>query len=299
MGGQMKTNCPIARPFCEVIMYKAIRSILPIGLFFAQILCLPGEVLAQIPVPELTGRVVDLTGTLTKKEIQILEKELADLEARKGSQIAILMISTTDGEVIEDFSMRVAEAWKIGRKGIDDGILITVAKDDRKARIEVGYGLEGVIPDATAKRIISEQMAPEFRNGNYFAGLQAAVSTMARLIDGEKLPPPSNEDEETLGEGFFFGSAISSFVMHWFLPTPLAVILAALATWILSIFFVGFSFVNLFILLLAAVIGVTWYRFSSGGGSSSSAGWSSSGGSSGGFSGGGGSFGGGGASGSW
>lgn len=268
------------------------------------IMSLPQLLMAQIPVPELTGRVVDLSGTLSTEEVQLLEKELAELETRTGSQIAILMVSTTDGEVIEDFSMRVAEAWKIGRKGIDDGILITVAKDDRKYRIEVGYGLEGVIPDATAKRIISERMAPEFRKGNFYAGLHAAVSIMTGLIEGEKLPPPSieasfDEDEESLDGGFFLGSAISSFVMHWFLPTPLAVILAALATWIVSIFFLGFSFSNLFFFSLASVIGVTWYRFRGGGVSTSIGGWSGSGGSSGGFSGGGGSFGGGGSSGSW
>lgn len=285
-------------------MHPLLRRIFRTAVLTMLIMSLPQLLMAQIPVPELTGRVVDLSGTLSTEEVQLLEKELAELETRKGSQIAILMVSTTDGEVIEDFSMRVAEAWKIGRKGTDDGILITVAKDDRKMRIEVGYGLEGVIADATAKRIISEQMAPEFRNGNFYAGLHAAVSTMTRLIDGEKLPPPSteasfDEDDGTLGGGFFFGSAISSFVMHWFLPTPLAVILAALATWIVSMFFVGFSFSNLFFLSLAAVIGVTWYRFRGGGGSSSSGGWSSSGGSSGGFSGGGGSFGGGGSSGSW
>ena len=115
---------------------------------------------AQQPVPRLTGRVVDLTSTLTGSERAALEQKLAALEQRKGSQVAVLMVSTTQPEALEQFSLRVAEAWKIGRAKTDDGIVIVVAKDDRNMRFEVGYGLEGAVPDALAKRIIAEQMTP-------------------------------------------------------------------------------------------------------------------------------------------
>lgn len=269
---------------------------------FAFLTLLPQQLLAQIPVPELTGRVVDLTGTLTPEQVLSLDRELASLEEQKGSQIAVLMVSTTEDEVIEDFSMRVAEAWKIGRKGVDDGILITIARDDRKVRIEVGYGLEGVITDATASRIIRERMAPAFRQGDFYGGIRAATTTIARLLEGEALPPPEPETESATGinNGFFIGSAIGSFVMHWFLPTPVAIIAATLIFWVISIFTAGFSIANLLFLLVASFVGVSWYRFGGGGGISSSGGWSGSGGfSGGGFSGGGGSFGGGGSSGSW
>jgi uncharacterized protein len=155
-------------------------------------------------VPPLSARVTDLTGTLDAGQRQQLESSLAALEKRKGTQIAILLVPTTQPEPIEQYALRVAEAWKLGRgkeraqrdtgdkraQAIDDGLLIVVAKNDRKVRIEVGYGLEGAVPDAIAKRIISESISPRFRQGDFFGGLQAAVADLSARIAGEDLPAP-------------------------------------------------------------------------------------------------------------
>ena len=143
-----------------------------------------------VAVPPLTGRVVDQTGTLCGGDIASLTQTLKDLETRKGSQIAVLIVPTTDGEAIEQFSLRVAEAWKIGRKKIDDGALLVIAKNDRRLRIEVGYGLEGALTDVTTKRIIDEDITPKFKAGDFAGGVSAGVNRMIRVIDGEKLPEP-------------------------------------------------------------------------------------------------------------
>src|SRR5947209_7972198 len=144
--------------------------------------------LADVAVPPLTGRVVDRTATLGSGDIAALDKTLRDFEARKGSQIAVLIGPTTQPETIEQYSIRVAEAWKIGRKKIDDGAILVVAKDDRKLRIEVGYGLEGALTDVTSKRIIDEEITPKFKSGDFAGGISAGVNRMIRVIDGEKLP---------------------------------------------------------------------------------------------------------------
>lgn len=141
----------------------------------------------QIPP---VARVTDLTGTLSVQQQAALGSELAALERDKGAQVAVLMVPTTQPLTIEEYGIRVAEAWKLGRKGVDDGVLFIVAKDDHRMRIEVGYGLEGAIPDATANRVIDEQIAPRFRQGDFYGGIQAGVAALARLIDGEALPPP-------------------------------------------------------------------------------------------------------------
>src|SRR6185503_18238572 len=156
----------------------------------ALLLCWAGAALALVAVPPLTGRVVDQTGTLSAGDIESLTQTLKDLETRKGSQIAVLIVPTTDGEAIEQFSLRVAEAWKIGRKKVDDGALLVIAKNDRRLRIEVGYGLEGALTDATSKRIIAETVTPLFRQGDFYGGINAGVDQMMRVIDGEPLPPP-------------------------------------------------------------------------------------------------------------
>ncbi len=143
-----------------------------------------------VAVPPLSGRVVDQTGTLSAGDIASLTQTLKDLETRKGSQIAVLIVPTTDGEAIEQFSLRVAEAWKIGRKKIDDGALLVIAKNDRRLRIEVGYGLEGALTDVTTKRIIDEDITPKFKTGDFAGGISAGVDRMIRVIDGEKLPEP-------------------------------------------------------------------------------------------------------------
>src|SRR5262249_16486767 len=149
---------------------NAIRA-----LCLALLLCWVGTAAADVPVPPLTGRVVDQTGTLSPGDIASLTATLKDLEQRKGSQIAVLIVPTTQPETIEQFSIRAAEAWKIGRKKIDDGALLVVAKNDRKLRIEVGYGLEGAIPDVTARRIIDEVIVPHFKGGDFAGGIFPAV----------------------------------------------------------------------------------------------------------------------------
>ncbi len=163
--------------------------------------CAASSSLAQLPVPELRARVTDLTGTLTPARTAVLEEKLAAFEQRKGAQVAVLMVATTQPESIEQFGIRVAEAWKLGRKGVDDGALLLVAKDDRELRIEVGYGLEGALPDATAKRIIDEIIVPHLRNGDFHGGIDAGLARMMAVIDGEPLPEP--ERSRSPGNGGF------------------------------------------------------------------------------------------------
>jgi uncharacterized protein len=146
---------------------------------------------AQVAVPPLKGRVTDVTGTLTKEQAASLEQMLQSFEARKGSQIAVLMVPTVKPEAIEQYALRVAEQWKIGRGKIDDGALLVVAKDDRALRIEVGYGLEGALNDATANRIVEDVIVPRFREGDFYGGINAGVDRMIRVIDGEPLPEPT------------------------------------------------------------------------------------------------------------
>jgi uncharacterized protein len=146
--------------------------------------------LAQVAVPPLSARVTDLTGTLTTNEVLALDQSLRSFEARKGSQIAVLVVPTTQPESIEQYGIRVAEQWKLGRKGVDDGAILIVARNDRTLRIEVGYGLEGVLSDAVSKRIISEVIVPRFRQGDFAGGITEGVNAMMRLVDGEPLPEP-------------------------------------------------------------------------------------------------------------
>jgi uncharacterized protein len=146
---------------------------------------------AQVPVPPLAGRVTDQTGTLTGEQKSVLEETLRSFEARKGSQVAVLIVPSTAPETIEQYALRVAEQWKPGRKNVDDGAILVVAKDDRTLRIEVGYGLEGALTDATCKRIISEIIVPRFRQGDFYGGITAGVDQILRVVDGEPLPIPS------------------------------------------------------------------------------------------------------------
>jgi len=145
---------------------------------------------AQVPVPPMGGRVTDRTATLTREQISALEQTLRSFEARKGSQVAVLIVPSTAPETIEQYALRVAEQWKPGRKNVDDGALLVVAKDDRTLRIEVGYGLEGALTDAASKRIISEIIVPRFRQGDFHGGITAGVDRILRVIDGEPLPKP-------------------------------------------------------------------------------------------------------------
>ena len=143
-----------------------------------------------VPVPRVERRVTDLTGTLTADEISAIERKLAAFEERKGSQIAVLFVPTTEPETIEQYGIRVVDAWKLGREDVDDGVLFLVAKDDRALRLEVGYGLEGALPDATANRIVEDIVVPRFRVGDFPGGVNAGIDAMITVIDGEPRPVP-------------------------------------------------------------------------------------------------------------
>ena len=273
---------------------------------------------ADVAVPELTGRVVDQTGTLSSSDVAALSQKLRDFENRKGSQIAVLIVPTTQPETIEQFSIRVAEAWKIGRKKIDDGAILVVAKNDRHLRIEVGYGLEGALTDVTSRRIIDEIITPKFRSGDFAGGISDGVERMVRVIDGEPLPVPSptvnfgSLDDlaplfivtlfVSLGVGGAFraalGRLLGSLATGGIIATLTWFILGSVG---LALALGGLGFVIGFVADLFSAItpGTGRSRGGSWSSGSSSGGWSSGSSSSGGFSGGGGSFGGGGASGSW
>ena len=268
---------------------------------------------AQVPVPPLTGRVTDQTATLTPEQHADLERTLEAFEARKGSQVVVLIVSSTAPETIEQYALRVAEKWKPGRKNVDDGALLVVAKNDRALRIEVGYGLEGALNDATSKRIISEIIVPRFRQGDYFGGIAAGVDRILRVIDGEPLPKP----EERLPRGsrgiwpFLPVMMVLAFVVGGVLHTALGKFPGAIVTggavgavaWLLvgaiSVALIAGLIAFLFTLLGGGMGGRGLSGGGLGGGGFGGGGFGGGGFGGGGFSGGGGGFGGGGASGRW
>ena len=178
------------------------------AVLLALFLCWTQAALADTEVPELKGRVVDLTNTLNASYIETLNQRIHSFEQRKGSQIAILIVPTTQPETIEQYSIRAAEAWKIGRKKIDDGALLVIAKNDHKLRIEVGYGLEGALTDITSRRIIDEVIAPRFKEGDFAGGISEGLTRMIGVIDGEPLPKP--KPEASHGENFDWMSGLSA-----------------------------------------------------------------------------------------
>ncbi|QWG24387.1 YgcG family protein [Bradyrhizobium sediminis] len=277
--------------------------------FLALLLCFSFAAAADVAVPALTGRVVDQTGTLSGGDIASLTQTLKDLEARKGSQVAVLIVPTTSPETIEQFAIRVAEAWKIGRKKIDDGALLVVAKDDRRLRIEVGYGLEGALNDVTAKRIIDEAITPKFRSGDFAGGISAGVDRIIRVIDGEKLPAPEQRQSSGLLsdiDPFNPFVIFALFIVGGILRSALGRLIGSVATsgvvGVLAWLLVGSLELSIIFAIIAFVLTMFGESIASSGGRGGTwSGGSSSGGSSssGGFSGGGGSFGGGGASGRW
>ena len=279
----------------------------------AALLLVPGLALAwaDTGIPTLRQHVTDTTGTLTPAQVAELEAPLVALEQRKGSQLTVLVVASTGDQPIEQYSLAVAEANKLGRKKVDDGLLLLIAKDDRKARIEVGYGLEGAVTDALSSRVIREFLAPRFREGDYFGGIRDADAMLVKLVDGEQLPAPMAAEPERSGPppimfAVFIGLFIGLFASGTGLkPVTLrrlsAGAIAAGLAWL--IFSVGLG------AIIAAVVAFLvsssgagrfgsgrggWGSFPGGGG-----GWGGGGGGGGGWSGGGGSFGGGGASGGW
>ncbi|MGH8139181.1 MAG: TPM domain-containing protein [Steroidobacteraceae bacterium] len=290
-------------------------------------LCLAAVVSARAqdlqPVPKLTARVTDLTGTLTAEQQSALEEKLAAFEARKGSQIALLVVPTTQPEEIEPYSIRVVDQWKLGRQKAEDGVLLLIAKNDREMRIEVGKGLEGALTDATSSRIISETLTPLFRQGDFYGGINAGLEQIIRVIDGEPLPPPDQAWQGRNERGIahlipflFVAVLFGSALLRSIFGRGLAAVIAGAATG--AVVYVAGQ-----VLFMAAMAAVIAFLFCLISGFSGTGGWSSSargggwgggfgglggggfggrggfGGGGGGFSGGGGGFNGGGASGRW
>lgn len=261
-----------------------------------------------VAVPTLSTRVTDLTQTLSQAEQAQLEQKLAAFEQQKGSQIAVLIVPTTQPEDIAQYSIRVVEAWKLGRKGVGDGVLVLIAKDDHKMRIEVGRGLEGAIPDLYAKRIISEDIAPKFKQGDFVGGLDSGVDKLIGLVNGEALPAPSkaalggSNSIQGLLPLLLFGGLVSGMMLRGMFGTFLGSAfnggLLGGIVWMLGLALGGAAILGFIAFFITMMLGSRGFGGMPMGGSSG--GWSGSG-SSGGSSwgGGGGDFGGGGASGGW
>ena len=280
-----------------------------------------GGALAQAlrPIPPLATRVTDLTGTLTVAQQAQIESRLADFESRKGAQIAVLIVPSTQPEEIEQYSIRVVDAWKLGREKPDDGALLLIAKDDRIMRIEVGRGLEGALTDLVSKRIISDTITPLFRQGDFAGGISAGVEQMIRVIDGEPLPEPDQQwsgGAERLANMLpfllgvvFVGSAVLRALFGRALGSvATGSVTGGIAWWLTSVLglSMGIGIVALIVSLLLGFGGGSRWSSRPGHGGWTSGGWGRGGfgtggfgGGGGGFGGGGGSFGGGGASGRW
>lgn len=304
-------------------MTALLRGLFAFGLWL--LIALGSHAQDLQPVPALTDRVIDQTGTLQPGQRQALVAQLAALEQEVGSQFVVLLVRSTQPEDIAAYAQRVGDQWKIGRRTVGDGLLIVVATQDRKVRIEVAKTLEGAIPDLMAKRVINEQITPAFRQGDYAGGLSAAVRVLGGLAKGEGLPAPSAS-----GSGDY-GAEDGPDPMVWILLT--VVMLPAFAKALVGVFgrklgplltsggagglawlmtasapVAGVAaVVGLVVAVVVGVLGFLSPRITRGRGHSlpMPGGWSGGGGwgggsSGGGFSsGGGGDFGGGGASGSW
>jgi len=268
---------------------------------------------ADQPIPELRSPVTDVAGALTAAQASALEAKLRAFEARKGAQIAVLIVRTTDPETVEQYARRVLDVWKLGRKGVDDGALLLVAVDDHKLRIETQYGLEGVLPDAIASRIIRETIVPQFKAGNFNDGIESGVDRMLSVIDGEPLPPPEPRWKHESWQDGLPVVLILSIVIGGILRTIFGRVLGSVGTgaatgvitWFMTAFLpvaIGAGVLGFLIVLITGAGPGRWMSggrggWGGGGWSSGGGGWSSGGG--GGWSGGGGGGGGGGASGGW
>ena len=276
-------------------------------LLWATVLTTEAVAEETVAIPALAARVTDLTATLSAEQKASLESRLATIDTAGGAQITVLLLPTTQPETIEQFGIRLAEAWKIGhasgKPGADNGVIVIIAKADRRARIEVGYGLEGAIPDAIAKRIIAEQMTPRFKQGDFYGGIQATVEGLEMASRGEALAQVSSErsnrgqriDVETYGIALMVAAVMASVLKR--LLGLFGSFVAAGVVGLIAVVF-GASWIIAGLIALAIFV-LSFFKLDSRGtrGGFSSGGFGGGGG--GGFSGGGGSFGGGGASGSW
>ena len=273
------------------------------AVFLAFTLCWPFMAPAQVPVPPLSGRVTDQTATFTTEQKAVLEQTLQAFEARKGTQLAVLIVPTTAPETIEQYAIRVAELWKLGRKKVDDGAILLVAKNDRAVRIEVGYGLEGVLNDAISNRIISERITPRFTQGDFNGGVSAGVDQIIRAVDGEPLPQPNRTPVAGIGniQQYVPVIFILAMVMGGLLRSILGRFPGALVTGgavaVVAWLFAGAVSIGLVAGVLALFFTLLGGGMGGHGGGFGTGGFGGRGG--GGFSGGGGGFGGGGATGRW
>jgi uncharacterized protein len=296
-------------------MPRWLRPLVALGLLLA---CAMAWAQQLASIPAIDSPVVDTTATLTDAQKQALVQQALALQQRKGSQLQILIVPTTQPEDIAQYTQRVFDQVKLGRKGIDDGVLLVVAKDDHRVRIQPGYGLEGAIPDAIANRIIQEYMAPKFRGGDFAGGLADATTMLVKLIDGEPLPAPiadnrAHRDEGTPWVFALFVAFIVAQVARGILsraPSPVRGLFGAAAAggvaWLLSsLLFVGGIGALIGFVMGLARPGRTRYAGPGGWGGfggpwiGGGGGGGGFGGGGGGWSGGGGMSGGGGASGSW
>ena len=273
-----------------------------------------------IAVPKLTGHVVDGAGMLTDREHSALEGKLADFERERGSQVVVLLVPSIGDETIEEFAGRVTDDWKLGRKGVDDGVLFVVAQKERRMRIHTGRGVQGTLTDALSKRIITETVAPRFRSGDFAGGIDAGVDAIFKAIEGEELPPPKAQPERRVDtissySNFlwiaFFAVPVVGMILRSMLGRVLGAGLTGGITGIAAWFVFGSFILAFFVAFLAFVFtvlvgtGVGGVRPGGWGGGGFGGGFGGGGfggggfGGGGGFSGGGGSFDGGGASGSW
>jgi uncharacterized protein len=275
---------------------------------------LGGTAWAQVAVPPLKAPVTDLTATLSAQQSADLDARLRTWSQNKGSQIAVLLVPTTQPEAIEQYSIRVAEAWKIGRKGTDDGVILLVAKNDRTVRIEVGYGLEGAIPDAIARRVVEEIIVPRFRGGDFYGGISEGVTSLMKLVEGEKLPPPPSGPGPS-GSGPDLQLVMVLLVMLMVINTVLGNLFgrvlgsligsgaAGVLGWLLLGSLIGGIVIAVIGFVMSAVLGGSRGGFPGGFGGGrggfGGGGFGEGGFGGGGFGGGGGGFGGGGASGRW
>lgn len=296
-------------------MTRHVASLRVLLVVFVLVLAFASHAQAQAVIPAFDSPVVDTTGTLDAASKLRLEQQALDLQQRKGSQLQVLMVPTTSPEAIEPYAVRAFEQFKLGRKGVDDGVLLVVAKDDRKVRIEVGYGLEGAIPDIAAGRVIQEYLAPRFRQGDYAGGITEATAQLVKLIDGEPLPEPvaTHPTGPDSGDSWLlalFAALIVGQVARSFfsrMPAGMRALFGGGASgavaWLLSsaLLVGGIGAVIGFMIGVGSGGGGRYARHRNWGGYGGGGGGfgSSGGGGGGGWSGGGGMSGGGGASGSW
>lgn len=291
------------------------------ALLLAAVAWFAAAALAEIPIPKLTARVVDQTGTLTAPERGALEDKLRAFEQKRGSQVAVLIVASIGDETIEEFAGRVTDAWQLGRKGVDDGVLLVVAKQERKIRVHTGRGVQGTLTDALSKRIVSDIVAPRFRTGDFAGGLNDGVDAIMKAIEGEELPLPQKSAH---GAKVGTVSSYSDFLWIAFFIVPVAGMvlrgifgrffgatatsgLTGIAGWLVfgSLAFGVVAALLAFLFTLFVGSGLSrgvnrgGWGGGFGGGSWGGGGFGGGGGGGGGFSGGGGGFDGGGASGSW